>query len=193
MPAMRSFKSGQTPVRNPTFLAVDAGETPGFEIGKIPVRPIPADKKESQANHPPCISNSGVCRISRPPYQNGHSRQSCRMCAQFLSTARICVQIEPWAKHVNVANIYGITGPPQSYKTRHPQNDQINKQIQDSDAVRIRNIYTHEYMLAVRSGTMLVSLLKAPSAVATVGYLAVGLTLPFFAAYKEKYRPFLLN
>lgn len=40
---------------------------------------------------------------------------------------------------------------------------------------------------------MLVSLLKAPSAVATVGYLAVGLTLPFFAAYKEKYRPFLLN
>ena len=30
------------------------------------------------------------------------------------------------------------------------------------------------------------ALFKAPSAVATVGYLAVGLTLPFFAAYKEK-------
>lgn len=42
-------------------------------------------------------------------------------------------------------------------------------------------------MLAVRSGNMLfATLLKAPSAVATVGYLAVGLTLPFFAAYREK-------
>jgi hypothetical protein len=31
------------------------------------------------------------------------------------------------------------------------------------------------------------ALLKAPSAVATVGYLAAGLTLPFLAAYREKY------
>ena len=44
-------------------------------------------------------------------------------------------------------------------------------------------------MLAVRSGTMLFALFKAPSAVATVGYLAVGLTLPFVAAYREKYVP----
>ena len=44
-------------------------------------------------------------------------------------------------------------------------------------------------MLAVRSGTMLFALFKAPSAVATVGYLAVGLTLPFVAAYQEKYVP----
>ena len=42
-------------------------------------------------------------------------------------------------------------------------------------------------MLALRPGTVLFALFKAPSAVATVGYLAVGLTLPFFAAYKEKY------
>jgi hypothetical protein len=41
----------------------------------------------------------------------------------------------------------------------------------------------------VRSGTMLFALFKAPSAVATVGYLAVGLTLPFVAAYQEKYVP----
>lgn len=79
-------------------------------------------------------------------------------------------------------------------KTRHPQNhNQSNKQIQDSDNVRILNIYAYDYMIAVRSGTMLVSLLKAPSAVATVGYLAVGLTLPFFAAYKEKYYFLLLD
>jgi hypothetical protein len=44
-------------------------------------------------------------------------------------------------------------------------------------------------MLAVRSGTMLFALFKAPSAVATVGYLAVGLTFPFVAAYQEKYVP----
>ena len=44
-------------------------------------------------------------------------------------------------------------------------------------------------MLAVRSGTILFALFKAPSAVATVGYLAVGLTLPFVAAYQEKYVP----
>jgi hypothetical protein len=35
------------------------------------------------------------------------------------------------------------------------------------------------------------TLWKAPSAVATVSYLAAGLTLPFFAAYREKYIPFL--
>ena len=34
---------------------------------------------------------------------------------------------------------------------------------------------------------MLFALFKAPSAVATVGYLAVGLTFPFVAAYQEKY------
>ena len=45
-------------------------------------------------------------------------------------------------------------------------------------------------MLAVRSGTMIFALLKAPSAVATVGYLAAGLTLPFLAAYREKYDTF---
>jgi hypothetical protein len=39
---------------------------------------------------------------------------------------------------------------------------------------------------------MLFSLFKAPSAVATVGYLVVGLTLPFAAAYKEKYDGFLM-
>jgi len=33
------------------------------------------------------------------------------------------------------------------------------------------------------------ALLKAPSAVVTVGYLAAGLTLPFLAAYREKYCP----
>jgi len=48
-------------------------------------------------------------------------------------------------------------------------------------------------MLAVRSGTMLFALFKAPSAVATVGYLAVGLTLPFVAAYQEKYAPHSQN
>jgi hypothetical protein len=47
-------------------------------------------------------------------------------------------------------------------------------------------------MLVIRSGTILFSLLKAPSAIATVGYLAVGLTLPFAAAYKEKYDGFLM-
>ena len=45
-------------------------------------------------------------------------------------------------------------------------------------------------MLAVRSGTMIFALLKAPSAIATVGYLAAGLTLPFLAAYREKYDTF---
>lgn len=45
-------------------------------------------------------------------------------------------------------------------------------------------------MLAVRSGTTMFALLKAPSAVATVGYLAAGLTLPFLAAYREKYHQF---
>ena len=44
-------------------------------------------------------------------------------------------------------------------------------------------------MLAIRSGATLLTLFKAPSAAATVGYLAAGLTLPFFAAYKEKCYP----
>ena len=43
-------------------------------------------------------------------------------------------------------------------------------------------------MIALRSGTVLLALFKAPSAAATVGYLSLGLTLPFAAAYKEKYR-----
>ena len=45
-------------------------------------------------------------------------------------------------------------------------------------------------MLVLRSGTMLFALFKAPSAAATVGYLAIGLTLPFAAAYHEKWVPY---
>jgi hypothetical protein len=41
-------------------------------------------------------------------------------------------------------------------------------------------------MLAIRSGPIMFALFKAPSAVATVGYLAIGLTLPFAAAYHAK-------
>jgi len=48
-------------------------------------------------------------------------------------------------------------------------------------------------MLAVRSGTLFFALFKAPSAVATVGYLAAGLTLPFYAAFKETYFTPLFN
>jgi len=41
-------------------------------------------------------------------------------------------------------------------------------------------------MLAIRSASLIYAVFKAPSAVATVGWLAAGMTLPFVAAYNEK-------
>jgi len=38
---------------------------------------------------------------------------------------------------------------------------------------------------------MLLALFKAPSAAVTVGYLSLGLTLPFAAAYREKSQPLI--
>jgi hypothetical protein len=48
-------------------------------------------------------------------------------------------------------------------------------------------------MLAVRSASLIYAVFKAPSAVATVGWLTAGMTLPFVAAYNEKYVPFALE
>lgn len=77
-------------------------------------------------------------------------------------------------------------GPVAKYLTSSSPSSESSSAF-SSSAYQVRFIILE--MLALRSGTMFLALFKAPSAAATVGYLSLGLTLPFAAAYKEKSQP----